>query len=153
MSVPTAFGAQIYFHSTALTSRSNESKKLNNVRNAVNSTLVGMAVQLMQKDWDVITRSCSFGRLRIVINLYLSFNSEAMRFQVFSRRSDGFMLLIQQENGLKRGHLCRQLMRWTQPAETGLQKLKRRFYFLSYWMLKNVSKAVSNYALYNFCDE
>lgn len=71
MSVPTGFETQLYFSAIALMSRTVGKKKLNIFRNAVNSTLLGMAVQLMQEAWDVLSKFCSLGSLQVVIQPYL----------------------------------------------------------------------------------
>lgn len=52
MTLPTPFEAQICFHEMALESSEIEMEKLNFVGNVVNSTLAGIVVQLVQKNFD-----------------------------------------------------------------------------------------------------
>lgn len=67
MSLSTAFEAQLYPHVVASMSRKVIKKKLSIVQNVLNSTLVGMTAQLLQKASDALKRSCSLGRLLVVI--------------------------------------------------------------------------------------
>lgn len=48
-SVPTALEAQLYLHAMRLICREVGTKKINNVRNALNSAMAGMAIQTVQK--------------------------------------------------------------------------------------------------------
>lgn len=53
--VPTAFGAQFQFHEMVLMSREVAEKKQKVIQNPVHSTLVGMTVQLVEKNWNALT--------------------------------------------------------------------------------------------------
>lgn len=63
MSVPTALEANIYSHEIVLMSRELGKKELNINKTAVNNTLAGMAVQLLQKALAVLMINYSLGRL------------------------------------------------------------------------------------------
>lgn len=71
MSVPKAFDAQLKFHAMTFFTEYVARKNLNCFQNSVNSTLAGRTVQLLQKDWNVLTRLCPLGPPRVVIQLYL----------------------------------------------------------------------------------
>lgn len=57
MSVPRFFEAQLYFQPLVLMSREASDKRLNTKFDVVNSRLVGLAVQQIQKAWDSLTKS------------------------------------------------------------------------------------------------
>lgn len=67
-----------------------ERKTLGTVQNRVNSTMTYMAVQLVQKAWDELTRSYLHTPLRIVIQQYLWLNSAAIQYQVCLQHTDSF---------------------------------------------------------------
>lgn len=67
------------------------------MRDALNSMLTGIAVQLVQNAWDTLTKSCSLGPPGVVIERYLCFNPAVIQFRVLSRRSDGCVLLRKEE--------------------------------------------------------
>lgn len=71
-------------------------KKLNIVRNAMNSIKADMAAQLVRKAWDVLTESCSLGSLRVVVQPYQCINPAETQYCVPSQRSDGFESLNQE---------------------------------------------------------
>lgn len=70
MSVPISFEAQLYFHTVVLKSREVGREKLKIVRDAVTSTMEGIALPWVKKVWDVLTRFCFFGPLQFVIQPY-----------------------------------------------------------------------------------
>lgn len=67
MSVPTTFEVQRYFQVMALVSREAVRKNLSIIRSTVNSTLACMAVPLVQKARDALTKSYPLEPLRVVI--------------------------------------------------------------------------------------
>lgn len=75
MNVPTVFKAEHYFHAVALTGRECGRKQLNIFQNAVNSTLAGMVVEVVQKSWDALTKPCPPRPLRVAIQPYLVLHS------------------------------------------------------------------------------
>lgn len=90
--IPAALGKSVYIHTMALMSKEN-GKKLNNIQNAVNSTVSGMMLQLVKKACHVLKDFCSFGPLQTVIALYMRCNSTVIQLNVLSQQSDGFGLL------------------------------------------------------------
>lgn len=106
---------QLYFYTMYSMSRELGRKKLNIVRDAVNSTLACMAPHFVQAAWYLITKDCSLRLLRITIRLYFCLISENIPFHVLSQQSDGCVSLKQQETVLEVGHSCRGLKEWTLP--------------------------------------
>lgn len=85
MSSPKSFEAQLYFYPIALISRVVENKKLNNVQNAAHTTSASMAAQLVKKASDTLMKSCSNSSLRVMTQVYLSFNPGVLRLQLLSQ--------------------------------------------------------------------
>lgn len=71
LSVPAPFDAQQYFQAVPLMSREATNNSRNIAWNVVESTLVGMGVQLMQRASVRLTKSCSPARLQLVKQPYL----------------------------------------------------------------------------------
>lgn len=69
MSASTAFKAQIYLHAVAMMSREAQRKNLEIVWDAMNITMVGMAVQLVRKAWNALTKSCLLKSSRVLKQL------------------------------------------------------------------------------------
>lgn len=70
MSVPTAFEAQLYFHSLVLISREVGKKKPNKIHISVNSTFFGMAARILQNVWHTLRSYCLPGSLQVFIEPY-----------------------------------------------------------------------------------
>lgn len=71
MIVSIAFEEQLYFHAVALRYREAKNGKVKVTRHAMNSTMVGMVVPLVQNACRALTTSCSLRSLRFVIQRYL----------------------------------------------------------------------------------
>lgn len=71
LKVSTMFDVQLYFHETTLMSTEFEREKLNILWITENSTLKDMAVQLMEKEWEALTKCSSLGARPVVTELYL----------------------------------------------------------------------------------
>lgn len=82
LSMRTTLDAQFYFHTRALMIREVRRKKPNIIHNALNSTLVDVELQDVQEVWDALTKSCSFGPLRVVVRPYLRFNPAVIQFEI-----------------------------------------------------------------------
>lgn len=95
MSMPTAFEANLYFHSTFFGRREAGRNKLNISGNAVNSTVASIEFQLVYKAQDALTWSCLLAPLR-VLEPYSRLNPSVIQFQALSLRLDGFRSLKQQ---------------------------------------------------------
>lgn len=67
MSVPAALGTQLYFSTAVFFSRKVGKKTRTNTKHALNSSLAGMGVQLMQKAFNALTESSSHETLRAVV--------------------------------------------------------------------------------------
>lgn len=61
MSVLTAFEAKLFSHALVLISEHIELKTLSIVQNVVIGTIVLEALQLLQKPWNALTKSCLLG--------------------------------------------------------------------------------------------
>lgn len=85
-------------------------KKLNIFQNTVNSMIAGMAAQLMQKIWGVLTNSCSPDPLLVGIHPYLWFSVAVNQYQVLSLRSGGFMSQKQEIRFVKQKYPSGNLM-------------------------------------------
>lgn len=84
-----------------LLSRNVPKKKLSIIKNAVNSTFLGILVQLVQKIWDAVTESFLAGLQGVFIEPYMSFNTPVINAQVLSHQWNGFVLLKQQQTIFK----------------------------------------------------
>lgn len=84
--------------------------------------MAGMAVPIVQKAWDGLTKICSSRLLRAVIHPYFWFNPAVIQFQRISSRLDGFVPLNGNKLFLKQFHLCRDQMESMPAQETGHQK-------------------------------
>lgn len=60
---------------------------------AMNSTIVSMVAQQLQKACDALTKYCSLGPLRVVIKAYIWFNIAAIAYQVVSHPADSLVSL------------------------------------------------------------
>lgn len=67
----TVFETQLYFGATGFMSRQFERNISNIFSNALDSTLAGMAVQILQQVWNALTKSCFVGLLQVVMQPYL----------------------------------------------------------------------------------
>lgn len=105
----------------ALMSRKVGSKELNVVWNAVNSTLAGMVAHVVQKAWDVLTKTGSLGWLLAAVEPYLRFNPAEILFHVLSQYSDGFLLLIKHKTLFKAESCMQDLIFWSPPIEARYQ--------------------------------
>lgn len=101
MSIPTAFEAQFYFSASMLICREVGAKKLDILGDAMNTTLAGMAVHLIQNVWNAQTKSCQLGPLGFLIESYMTFKPAVIQFQLFSQRTDGFVSVRQKESLFK----------------------------------------------------
>lgn len=84
--VPAAFEVQLIFHVAALISSEVARKKLNIVRNSVNSTLAVIKAQLVEKGCNGLTKFFSLRLQRVVIQPYLQFNPAVIQVQLLSLR-------------------------------------------------------------------
>lgn len=54
--------------------------------------IVGMAVLLLWKGWNALTKACSLRPLPVKIQLYLRFKRALSQYKVLSQHSDGLVL-------------------------------------------------------------
>lgn len=134
-------------------SREVRRKRLNIVQDAVKNPLAGIASQLEQKASDPLTKSCSLGPLRAVIQPYLQFSLALIEFQVISQRSAGFVSLIQEET-LFEPYLSLQRSDGTKAATRNLSpEVHGAILFLSCSMMENPSDVISHSSLYSLRHE
>lgn len=70
-------------------------KTISTARNAVNSTLAGIALQLMEKKWDALMTSCLLGPLQVVRQPFLKFSPAVIKFHVMLQLSEGLVSLTE----------------------------------------------------------
>lgn len=140
----TFFKAQLIYYETALMSGDIKRKRLNNVQNVVISTLLGMAVQLLHKDCDVIMTFCSFQSVWVVIQSYLGFNLTVIPIQVLSPRLEGFLLLKHQETIFEAVLFLQGSYRVDATASSWSAESDEAIRLLHYSMVKNPSEVNSN---------
>lgn len=61
LTVLTSFKGLMFLHAIVFLSRMIAKKKLTCTQTAVNTTLAGMVVQVVQKVWDALARACNLG--------------------------------------------------------------------------------------------
>lgn len=106
ISVPSVFEAQPSFHSMDLISRELERIKLNIIRSLVSSTLAGLAVQLVQKSSDSLSKPCSLRPLRVIKKPYLLFSLPKIQFRLLLYFLDSFLSLKEQDVFSEGGRPC-----------------------------------------------
>lgn len=67
--MPTVFEAQLYFYAVALKSGEFGRKKINFVRNLVNSTMAGMVIPHVRKACDELKKLCLLEERQVAIQL------------------------------------------------------------------------------------
>lgn len=112
------------------------------IRNAVSSLLAGLAVQIVQKAWYALTKSCSLEPLRFVIQPCTRFNPAVIQFQILSQSVNGSVSIKQaktlSESGTPLLVLDRVGVIVTEPSP----KIDQVIRFLFYSMSKKLSEYV-----------
>lgn len=117
--------------------------RVNIVRNALDSILAGMTDQLVQKDWEALTKLYSLEPLPVVIKPYPWFIHAVIQIQVISQRSDVFISLKQEETVLKAEPHLQGLKGVDTTAGNRSPEIDEAILFLTDPMLKNLSALFS----------
>lgn len=118
-------------------------------RSAVNTMMVGMAVQTVQRAKDALTNSCLLGPLRVVTQPYLWFSYEPIQYQVLSLRSDGFISLRQKQAIFASRSPLQRRDGVEATARDSMPEVDESILFLLYLTLENRREITSNNSLYS----
>lgn len=84
--------------------------KLNIAQNAIYSFMARIVVQIVRKTWDVLTKSCLFSLLLIVVHPYQWFHPALMQQQVLLQQLGSYASVKYEHTLFEEGHSSTNLM-------------------------------------------